>query len=250
MLNIGSFARLEALSNAKNEASGFLSPVFLVSESVMDWIDNISYFLSTAGILNETNQKLVSENQELKARLLVLKALQKENQSLRHALSFNLDRSMYNLKLRRAEVIARYDDLWDSIFIINLGRINYVTKGLPVISSTGLVGSVVEVSEKTAKVRSILDVGSSVSVKALRSGLETVAVGNGSRRLKLKYVPGSAKIIMGEEVVISASSRLPNGVPVGKVSKINGNDMDLFQEVEVTPASDFSRLGILYLVFP
>lgn len=245
-LNLAGIGKSSIVSLVKSSFLFVFSPVHWISHSSAGSLTQFFSFIKSAGELNRKNQELIQENDKLKAELLSCQSLRKENENLSLALTFAP--SYRNEKLIPARVISRVYDLWSSQIIINRGKFHNVEKGYAVISSDGLVGRVVEVGSYSSKARLILDVESAVSVKSLKSEIIALAVGRGDNLLKLKYVPSGSKVVTGEELVVSPSSELSFGIPVGIISKIKESETALFQNIELTPKVDFSKLDIVYVV--
>lgn len=245
-LNLAGIGKSSIVSLVKSSFLFVFSPVHWISHSGAGSLTQFISFVKSAGELNRRDQKLIQENDKLKADMLSYQSLRKENETLSKALTFAP--SYKREKIIPARVISRVYDLWSSQIIINRGKFHNVEKGSAVISSDGLGGRVVEVGPYSSKVRLILDAGSAISVKSLKSDVIALAVGRGDNLLKLKYVSSGSSIAMGEELVVSPSSEIPFGIPVGTISKIKGSETALFQDIEVTPKVDFSKLDIVYVV--
>lgn len=124
-----------------------------------------------------------------------------------------------------------------------------VKKGLAVISGQGPVGAIETVYGDYADVMLLSDPLSSVEVVVSRTGGRGMLTGLGradSYACKLEWLERStnpeAKVKIGDEVVTSGlGTSFPAGLVIGKVSEIKADD-GMFQEVEVEPIVDVSRV--------
>ncbi|MGE3457746.1 MAG: rod shape-determining protein MreC [Kofleriaceae bacterium] len=133
-----------------------------------------------------------------------------------------------------------------------------VQPGMPVIVGTGPVGRIGKVYGDYADVVLISDPASKIEVVIPRTGGRGLLIGIGkpdAYTCKIEWLERNAKpetkLQVGDEVVTSGlGASFPPGLVVGKVSKLNGDD-GMFQNVEVEPAVDVSRLGaVMVLLAP
>lgn len=133
-----------------------------------------------------------------------------------------------------------------------------VVANMPVITSKGAVGTIGTTYGDYADVKLISDAGSKIDVVIARTGNRGTLVGLGKSdsyackidALEHQTAP-EAKAQLGDEVVTSGKNGpFPPGIAIGTISKLVG-DNGLFQEVEVAPAVDVSRLGaVMVLLAP
>ncbi|OGC05120.1 hypothetical protein A2276_04165 [candidate division WOR-1 bacterium RIFOXYA12_FULL_43_27] len=245
-LNFGGVAKSGVVSAFKSTIEIVAYPVEWLSFSGINSIGRFFSFVASVRGLAEENWKIKEENDFLKAELLRVEALAGENSAMRRAYSMRPRRAMREVIL--SQIISRPHDLWNSYLVIDCGKNLGIYPGATVLSFNGLVGRVIEVGRFSSKVRMIPDFKSTVSVRTAKSRIEALAVGDGSATVKLMYVPSGTRILIGEEVQVSASSDLLPGVMVGHIFKISGNERSLFREVEVLPSVNFSRLDFVYVV--
>ncbi len=129
---------------------------------------------------------------------------------------------------------------------------------MPVITSKGAVGTVGATYGDYADVKLISDPASKIDVVIARTGNRGTLIGLGktdSYACKIdaleQQTATEQKAQVGDDVVTSGKNGpFPPGIAIGKISKLVG-DNGLFQEVEVNPAVDVSRLGaVMVLLAP
>lgn len=128
-----------------------------------------------------------------------------------------------------------------------------VQPGMPVITGTGPVGRINKVFGSYADVTLISDASSSIEVVIPRTGGRGILTGLGKadsyactigwlERQRSIASPAEAQVQVGDEVVTSGlGASFPPGLVVGKVSAV-GKDDGMFQNVEVEPSVDVSRV--------
>jgi rod shape-determining protein MreC len=151
-----------------------------------------------------------------------------------------------------AQVIVREALPWFRSVTIDKGSQQGVALNAAVISPTGVVGRVIGVGPRAAKVQLLLDQQSGVGARIERSRVTGVVSGQVSRQaasgdasssdLLMKFVPMLADVVEGDVVVTSGLDRMfPPGLVIGRVrSVVRGSG--LFKDVRVSASADFDRL--------
>jgi rod shape-determining protein MreC len=171
-----------------------------------------------------------------------------------------LDRSSDLSAYRKltARVIGRSPTVWYATININKGSNDGVRVDQPVVSGEGLVGKITEVTPGASRVTLITDHTSGVSAQIASSGdngLVKPAVGD-PNDLLLDFLPRRAKVFRGQPVVTAGSrsskleSLFPPGIPVGSVTRVNPDEVDLYQRVHVTPYADLRKLDFVQVLIP
>ena len=193
-----------------------------------------------------TRRTLISENDRLKERILELEA---ERDRLLEAGATNL-RLRELLELRSelpsisltARVIANSASTWFHSFTLNKGSADGVRKGMAVVSPVGVVGQVVAVTSRSAKVLLVTDPYSGVDVFVQRSRARGIVSGSVDNGPIMKYVKRSEDIQEGDRLITSGLDGVfPKGLSVGTVTKVRKKSFGLFQFVTVTLAVNPAR---------
>ncbi len=193
-----------------------------------------------------------------------------ENEQLRHELNQALeDRNLYNetllanIRYRNllnfqqymaeptlaAEVVGRDPSPWFKTIIVNKGSEDGVQQGAPVVVPEGIVGLVVEVAPRYAKVLLIIDQNSAVDGLVQRTRSRGVVKGDPGGDCIFKYVLRKHDVSLGDTVVSSGIDGVfPKGLRVGRVSEIVKLNAGIFQEIVVTPYVDFEKLEEVLIV--
>ncbi len=200
-------------------------------------------------------QRRVAELERVNASLLVenlrLQEVERENQRLRELLQFAETRP--GIQLRGAQILARpigfgTNNLND-ILILDLGRRHGIEVGMPVVSEQGLVGRISEVTDTTSKVLLITDATSIVNAILQSSRQTGVLRGRPGQNPVMGFLPQGSPVSVGEIVLTSGlGGRFPKGIPIGQVVSVRQQDFEIFQEAEVRPNVDFTRLELVAVV--
>ena len=196
---------------------------------------------------------LTTENAKLKARILELEAERSQhledesiNRRLRELMDFRLDLPAGAVT---ASVISNSASTWFNSMILDKGKKDGVEKGMGVVSPLGVVGQVVSVTSRSAKVLLITDSHSGVDAVVQRSRARGIVTGSLDNGTIMKYVKRSDDIKEGDRLVTSGLDGVfPKGLLIGATSKVNKKSIGLFQYVEVTLAVDPARIEEVLVV--
>jgi rod shape-determining protein MreC len=196
---------------------------------------------------------LTAENTKLKARIQDLEAernrhLEDEsiNRRLRELMEFRLYLPSGAVT---ASVISNSASTWFNILILDKGKKDGVEKGMGAVSPLGVVGQVVSVTSRSAKVLLITDSHSGVDAVVQRSRARGIVAGSLESGPIMKYVKRSDDLKEGDRLVTSGLDGVfPKGLLIGAVSKVNKKSFGLFQYVEVTLAVDPARIEEVLVV--
>ena len=197
--------------------------------------------------LSRENARLRAENASLMIKFTDAEEAFRENKRLRELLDF---RERSNLKLEAAEVIATNPMPGVHSILIDIGANKNAAKHMAVINDKGLIGKLVQVSEKTSIVQLLLDRNLGAAVRLANCRADGITAWAGGERLLLENIPVSENVQLGEKVITSGLDGVfPAGIPVGEVVRTDRNPESLFLRVEVAPVVDFSVLEEVFIVF-
>jgi rod shape-determining protein MreC len=185
------------------------------------------------------NQRLLAENQQLKADLNELHEVRLANQRLERLLGFKEE---MNLPAVPAKVIAEDASSWFRTVVIDKGKADGVREGLPVVVAEGVVGRILSCAPHQARILLATDASSAVAALVQRNRTRGVARGRGDL-LTLEYAVRQAEIEKGDHIITSGMGGVfPKGLPVGQVVRVAPEASGMFQSVEIAPYVDFDRL--------
>jgi rod shape-determining protein MreC len=203
------------------------------------------------------NKKLKSEVQSLRTQLAESDTAKRDAAELRGIVGLKRQTGFpQGTSPVTARVIARSPTVWYSTVKIDHGSSDGVRVDQPVIASGGLAGKVTNVTGGTAEVTLITDASSAVSAQIVpdgASGIVQPEVGN-PKKLLLDFVEKGKRVSTGTTVVTSGfqSSRVeslfPRGIPVGKVTNADLQQIELYQRVTIEPFADLRRLDYVQVL--
>lgn len=220
------------------------------------WLGNAPSELSDwVASLFTSKDDLQAENEELRARLLILErralkyaALASENNELRELMNSS---EVLDDRVIVGEVVAVSPDPFSHEIVINKGSRDGVEVGQAILDANGLMGQVQQTSSFTSRVLLVSDSSHAVPVEVVRNGLRAILLGNGDTdTLELVHVPDTADIREGDLLVSSGlGGRFPKGYPVAEVDRIVKEPGEPFVKIEATPLAELNQSRLLLVVF-
>ena len=118
-----------------------------------------------------------------------------------------------------ARVVADSGGPFIRTVLIGAGERDGVRRGQAVATGNGVVGRVVGVGNRAARVLLLTDLNSRVPVVIQGTRIRAMLVGDNGQRPRLEYLPSTATINPGDRVVTSGDGGLfPEGLPIGTVA--------------------------------
>lgn len=204
---------------------------------------NQYFFLVSAA---KENQQL---KKELGQRLHQLNSCNETglaNDRLRHLLGFEPD---IQGPMIAAQVVGKDPSPWSKTVIVDKGLQDGVHRSDPVVIPEGIVGVVVEVSARYAKVLLLIDPNSAVDGLVQQTRARGIVKGGGAGYCVFDYVLRKHTISVGDTVVSSGLDGVfPKGLRVGRISEIVRQNAGIFQRVSMTPYVDFGILEEVFII--
>jgi len=190
--------------------------------------------------VHQENTQLKNEIHELKIANSRYRELLATQERIEELLQF---KQTINRPVLAAQVIGLDPTGWFKSVIIDKGKWAGLRLDMPVVNAFGVVGRVVSVSSNYAKVLLIIDQNSAVDCLVQRSRDRGMLKGLMSEICKLDYVAKSNDITMGDIVVTSGLGGVfPKGLPVGRILDVKEISGELFKDIKIRTAVDFSKL--------
>lgn len=130
-------------------------------------------FFEDINNLKEENEELLAKNRELEEQLRELEIIKAENATLRAY--NNMSEKYKEYKTVPAYIINKDVSNLSNLMVINAGTDNGIDVNMPVITTEGLVGHIISVTNNTAKIKPIIDPSSSISA-AISTSRDSVIV--------------------------------------------------------------------------
>ncbi len=203
------------------------------------WVEAMQQNFTTLTILKAENEKLRQRIQALEIERNKWLEAEATNRRLQGLLEF---RSHLPARSVTASIIANSASTWFQSCLLDKGSADGLRKGMAVVTPLGVVGQVVSVTARSAKVLLLTDPNSGIDVLIQRTRTRGIVSGSLENGTILKYVKRTEDIQVGDRLVTSGLDGIfPKGVMVGTVTKVRKQNLGLFQYIEVMPAVTSER---------
>lgn len=211
------------------------SPVRMLGSAVAAPFGALGNIAQNATASSETLSELKKRNEELTAQVAELSEAQETAERFEKLVGL---KSTYSLESTAARIIGSTGDAWTDSVIIDKGSASGFEVGMPVCSSGGVIGQIIEVSANTSTVRLITDDQSGVSAMIQGSRAQGVLQGQADGTLRLEYVVSDAEVATGDIVITSGiGGTFPKGLPLGTVASIDRAPNAVYYTIVVRAAS-------------
>ncbi|MFC2107625.1 rod shape-determining protein MreC [Bacteroidota bacterium] len=214
------------------------------SNSFTGGINSIYAFVDEYFGLKKNNNILYQENAELRNVLNNYKnipdTLINEYYSEDSSFIFIPAKVIYNSVNKRSNYI-----------MLNKGRKQGIDVDMGVVSSRGIVGVVVEVSNNYCTILSLLHKDSRISAKIKKNNhlANLIWPGNDYREAMLQDVPTHLKLYKGDTIITSGYSFMfPEGIILGYVKIYRQGNENNFNEATIELTEDFNGLRFVYII--
>ena len=246
----GVFAVMGWGSLLRDVGSAVIYPFQWVFSKTGNAIRGFGNYFQDIQDLNEQLESLKDENESLKNELLDAGILADENAWLYEYLSMKDIHKDYTLcaaTVTHTTSSLGQGGIYITEMTLNKGTASGVEAGMPVITTSGLVGVVVEAGLHHSRVSTILDTSVSVGAVTTRASENGLCEGDYAQihngQATLRYLNEEADVQVDDVVVTSGrGSVYPYGIPIGRVVAVSSNAYSRTTEAVVEPFTDFTDL--------
>ena len=171
--------------------------------------------------------------------------LQQKNQTIQQLTGLRTRlHDLEGAKLLPADIIMSSVSGLRSEFIINRGKDDGLINGMFVIGNNSVIGTISDMSARTARVRLFSDASSTVQVNMASIETNMLMQGAGSNTAKIKMVPVKHQIKIGEMVFLRKKpGLLDSAMVVGQVQQCKrDNKNPALWDITVKPSCDITKL--------
>ncbi len=239
-------------SPVRGAGAGFFGPVERVTSDVTSPISSVFNWVTGGPSADSKIAALQAANARLRAELSSAQLSQADEAQLSSLLRL-AGRGGY--RIVAASVIAAGEDYANSV-TLDVGSRDGVHAQETVLNGDGLVGTVTQVSADTSTVLLATDASSVAGARMAGSNQIGAVTGTGKSLsgpsvLQLRLFDANAALQPGQALVTFGSVQdrpyVP-GVPIGQVTKVQGNAGSLTQTALVKPFVNFTSLGVVGIV--
>ena len=240
-----------ARGQLKNEPLGALlmwimRPLQIAAQGTVNWISTVQESYDTLAGFRGENERLRKRIQALEVERQKLLEAQASNNRLTQLLEL---RSHLPGAAITASIIGHSVTSWFQSCLLDKGSADGVHKGMAVVTPLGVVGQVVSVTPRTAKVLLLTDANSGIDVLVQRTRARGIVSGSLENGTVLKYVKRSEDVQEGDRLITSGVDGVfPKSLLVGTVMKVVKQHIGLFQFIEVLPAVQPARIEEVLVV--
>jgi rod shape-determining protein MreC len=233
-----------------------LSPVEAGASRAFQPIRDLAGWFGDVFDAKGENEELKKELADTRTQLAQAQTLVRDDEQLRKLVALPKQEGFPDTERVTARVIWKSPTAWYSTIQINQGSDQGIKVDQPVITGDGLVGKVSQVSGGVAVVTLITDAESSVSAQIQPDGAHGIiqpSVGD-PNDMRLRFLQKGHPVKEGATVVTSgfASGKLgsifPRGIPIGRVTKVSSDELQLYREVRLKPFADFRRIDYVQVL--
>lgn len=221
--------------------------------------------------LSSINKQLMEDNAQLQSKLSYYNSLAndidtlstfiisdtlkfvnaKEYDSLTLSVNYNPADTIQIYKYYPATVVQNTVNKRNNYIIIDKGSEDGIAENMCVVSSTGVVGVILETSKNFASVLPMLHSRTKISAKLKNDNEFGIIEWNGLNPKfgNMREIPYHANINIGDTVVTSGRSNIyPINIPIGTISDYSVSDGDGFYLINIEFFEDYRRLNNVYVI--
>ncbi len=218
---------------------------------IIEWPQDL-YQITQLAVSRQAN--LIQENKQLKEQLLDAElkvqqnvSLATENQRLRTMLSATQNSPLTTSVAFVSNITQTQNN---HHVVIDQGQSDGLFVGQAVLNLAGVIGQVDVLGNNFAHVILITDTTHAIPIEILRTGMRTIAYGNGED-IWLKEIPTSGDIQVGDVLVTSGfGNRFPRGLKLAEVKSLAVSPNRTFKTALAVPFAELDRLTEVFLIWP
>ena len=196
--------------------------------------------------MKKENENLAKENAELRSHIL-------SSYDISINKNYLVNDTVYHQKYSytSAKVVNVSTHRRNNYLTLNKGSNDGIKNDMAVITSTGIVGQVKDVSENFCTVLSMLHSKITVSSKIKKDGSFGPLTWDGSdfRYATLSDIPTHVRLAKGDTIVTTAFSKtFPENIMIGTVESFERPTGKYFYTIKVKLSTDFKKLTYVYIV--
>lgn len=229
-----------------------VTPIQKAVTSVGDFFSGLFSGFSDSDEANQKIKELEEQNAELLNKVADYDKIKRENEQMKDLIGLidaNPDTSFV-----LGEVTARGKDVWSHSITIDMGSLDGVSVGDPVITKNNfLVGTVTKVGLTWATVSTVYD--SSTSIGAYLSSTRDAGVVESSKTdelegyCSLNFLPTDCGASRGDIVLTSGlGGAYPKGIVIGLVEKSELSADGLTMTAKINPSADIDSITDVFVI--
>jgi rod shape-determining protein MreC len=226
-------------NNNYYQRSGIVSTTGGITGKLNTVYSNFSDFFE----LKRSNNELAAENARLRSLLnLKTKTIPDSLVRLENGLS------TYYIS---AKVISNSVQFRNNYFMLDRGYRSGIKKDMGVVTTNGVVGIIIDVSENYSSGISLLHKDSRISGR-IKKNDQLVNVSWDGRNYRLgdiSHIPSHVHLVPGDTILTSGNSQIfPEGIMIGTVEYIDDELENVFKKGKIRFSIDYNSITYVYIV--
>jgi len=212
----------------------------------LGWVQSQFSWIPNPIALQKENRALRELNMYLSAEVTKSRKAIVENERMKRMLDF---KQTEDLPVLSAEVVGKSSVEMRNYITLDRGYSDSISRGMPVRTPDGLVGSIVSVDDNYSLVELLTNRNVRVATQIQRSTIDGIMVWEGGEVFKINNIPDSYDVVVGDIVYTSNfSNKYPDNIPVGEVSGVTKPQGSIFLDITVAAYVDFATLNEVFVV--
>lgn len=230
------------VQNNYYQKASFINSSNVLSANILQTSTNVEQYF----YLKNENENLAKENAELRSHIM-------SSFDITVNKEYTVNDTTYHQKYvyTSAKVVNISTNFRNNYLTLNKGSKQGIQNNMAVITSTGVVGQVKDVSENFCTVMSLLHSKTTINSKIKKDGSYGPLIWDGSdfQYATLNDIPTHVRLTKGDTIVTSAYSRtFPENILVGTVDSYEREAGKYFYTIKVKLSTDFKKLTYVYIV--
>lgn len=228
-----------------------LTPLRTGANAVAEQAEQLYDYIFRYESLESQNEALKQQLADLQEDARAADSLIRENERLRALLE--LKQAHEDYELVDGYIIARSSLDWVNTLTINRGSAAGIAVGMCAITENGeVVGLVSEVGPNYAVIKTVLDSSLQISATISSTGYSGMVTGGYASglpdMLRMEYLPSSALIRNGDEVVTAGSTVYPRNLILGYVVDAGLENNSVAKYAILEPAANIDTLEQIFIL--
>ena len=227
--------RFQITSPLRSAVSAVLYPVQWLALQPVRWSQDVGSYFESQKSSQRAEEEARNRLAQQSLRANQVEELLQENERLRQLLGLS---QRLSTPAQAAEVLYDTPDPYTRRVVVNRGELQGMEPGSPVIDEAGVLGQVTRVYPMLAEVTLLTDREQSIPVLNTRTGVRSVAYGDGSVSggIELRYTSANADVQEGDLLSTSGVDGVyPPGLPVARIDRIERRADSAFARIHCVP---------------
>lgn len=228
-----------------------VTPLQTLASGIAGGFNSFIGIFTDSGVLRKENEELQKQINELRENQVELDELRRQNERYRDYLALNERNSGFQFADAQVVAMDPSDNYYN--FTVNVGSLDGVSEGNPVITPAGLVGVVSRAGASFSEVRTILDPTVQISAYVSRTRDNGITGNTASLAreglLRLMRLDRGAGVAAGDMfVTFGGGNKYPAGLRIGEVTEVFAESDGLSMSAVVRPYADIAKLSDVFII--